>query len=395
MTYYLAFVLQADQYGEFTLTQAAFSFSLYAAGLDFYLFSNRYILKNIKSQAKASAAIFSQFFVNAIGVIVISVPFYIYMKGSGFDFIIILVLLGSILTDCLAQEITRILEIIGAQRRVSIVNAIRFGVGSLFLIVIVQYNITNNADFSAVLSIMYLSLMMTSFLAFLYGLKSVSNHVGIVFSFPKFYLIKSGIGNIPKYIIGTLSYRGLFSFDKFIIGAFCTKTSLSWYGFICLTLSGIQLVQDTIISAYLYPKIMRYGIQHKHAEMYCESRRMANMNAASGVLLGAAAVIFFYFLENRMLVAKLAIENLEVAIILIICYTLNATSMPYHYVLYAKNKLSTISVVHVCSLIVFIMLCSIHIIYAITPFSISICLLLSFLVLFVLRLKLARMACHD
>ncbi|MBX9346548.1 hypothetical protein K5M36_05545, partial [Chromobacterium vaccinii] len=198
-----------------------------------------------------------------------------------------------------------------------------------------------------------------------------------------------------KYIIGTLSYRGLFSFDKFIIGAFCTKTSLSWYGFICLTLSGIQLVQDTIISAYLYPKIMRYGIQHKHAEMYCESRRMANMNAASGVLLGAAAVIFFYFLENRMLVAKLAIENLEVAIILIICYTLNATSMPYHYVLYAKNKLSTISVVHVCSLIVFIMLCSIHIIYAITPFSISICLLLSFLVLFVLRLKLARMACHD
>ena len=395
MTYYLAFVLPAEQYGELALTQAAFSYSLYAAGLDFYLFSNRYILKNIKNLTKSSSAVFSQICVNAIGVVVISVPFFFYMNGAGFGISIIIIMLGSVLMDCLAQETTRILEIIGAQKQVSELNAIRFGAGSLLIIALAQFNIAQKVEPIISLATMYASIMATSFVAFSYGLFAINMHMGISMSLPRAYLIKSGLVNIPKYIVGTLSYRGLFSFDKLIIGAFCQKTALSWYGFICLTLSGIQLVQDTVISAYLYPKIMRFGISREHEDMNFQSKKMAYLNAISGLLLAGIGGGAIYFFKNIIPIAKHVIENLDVAILLVICYSLNATSMSYHYVLYAKNKLSLISVIHVVALIIFLILSAVCYKYKITPLSISACLVVSFLALFFLRLKFSKVACRD
>lgn len=395
MTYFLAYKLSATQYGEFTLTQAIFSYSLYAVGLDFYLYSNRYIIKNIKNSKRASIAITSQFSVNLIGIILITIPFIIYMFSSEFNILLTLLLLSLILVDSLTQEVTRILEIVGDQKSVSEISLLRFGLGSLFVVGIFLLNFTSPATGPHTLFFIYIPLIISSTTAFFWGLNSIKYHTAFDLSPPSFYFIKKGFLNVPKYIIGTLSYRGLFSLDKIIIGFYCNKAILSWYGFICLTLSGIQLIQDVTISAYLYPKIMKHGICGENRHMYLHTKKMAYYNALSSIILGIGICVFFYFLQNKMPIAKQVMNNIEIVLILIAGYTFNSISTPYHYVLYAKNKLTLISTIHSCSLASFLTFILVFSIHGISPTTISFSLLLSFLGLFFARYKYSGDIAHD
>jgi O-antigen/teichoic acid export membrane protein len=188
--------------------------------------------------------------------------------------------------------------------------------------------------------------------------------------------IKSGFRIGLLFLVATMSFRAIFTVDRYFIEYLLGAEWLGAYVlYISFALAAVNFIEPAVFS-FLYPKIVtayKKGEIEQYAKLYKEM-------AVSAILVAIALSIFIALIAPWVLNwigRNIYLEYLPILWVLLLMSVIYAAGMVPHYGLYAKRNDKAIMFSHVSSFAVFAIF--VLILYPYTTFyAVPFSLLLSF-----------------
>tara|TARA_B100000963_G_scaffold361610_1_gene398097 strand:+ start:10147 stop:11370 length:1224 start_codon:yes stop_codon:yes gene_type:complete len=340
----LAKFLSANDLASYGIIYATIIYSLYVIGLDFYIYSTREYVNNLKQRKIIIENHFTLILIS-IFLAIFFIGYFASFEDKIFNyfgyFICLLVL------EFLSQEIFRILVI---QKRALSAGLSLFFRHGLWVYILLGYFylFPNNIDLKIVLFLWCCG----GFISILFGILRLKNINNFTFTISSSF-IKKGLKIVIPFFIGTIAYRLLFLLDRFYYESFFNNDILAAYvlfSSICISMLSFA---DSGIFSFSYPKL----IENNSKNNLITFKRIYSKLGISVLLfcVGYSVAILLFtpaLLEwiGNPIYLKFK-DLLELQIMISFIFVL---SMVPHYALYAYKKDNYIIFSHVTSVIIFI-----------------------------------------
>lgn len=332
--------------GAYGLFTATISFSMLVIGGDYYTYSQRELLSEprvrwsfvLQHQAIAAALLYA---------VLLPVQFFIFVfdlmpwQLAGWFFALLVV-------EHVAQEINRLLVAMQRQLLASLVLFLRMGLWIWAVLPLIWIN----PEYRQI---------NTVFAAWLVG-ASLAIVVGLVVVWREarpwqrwaidWLWLRRGFTVGLTYLIATMSFRALQTFDRYAVEALAGQDFLGVYVlYIGMAMTVISVV-DSGVFFFLYPKLVTAQRQDKPAQVRKLMQELAwsalTVSFVIGLMVGLLAPWVFAWIGK-----PLYAEHLHVLWLLLLMTLIYAMGMVVHFGLYARGADKTIVFAHISSLLVF------------------------------------------
>ncbi|MCF6251016.1 MAG: hypothetical protein L3J75_07070 [Methylococcaceae bacterium] len=342
----LAKLLSPTELGSFGLMMATVSISVLIVGADYYTYSQRELLARpaeqwsfvIQHQMKAQLVLYS---------VLLPVQLLIFIFGL-IDWQYMLWFFTLLILDHIAQEINRLLVAMHKQLIASFVLFIRMGSWVLVIIPLMYFyeqyqNLTS----------LYFSWMIGSTLAITMGGLAIKQALPVWNKEPTdFKWLKKGFKVGGLFLLATICFKGLLTFDRYAVEAFSSAETLGVYVFYIGIIMGVFTFLDPAVFSFLYPRMLQsYQMQEKD-----KFQKTFRELVFSTLIISALLAVSLWFLMPFIIgwVDKLIYaEYLDSLIFLIPVGFIYAVGYIPHYALYAMKEDKWIISAHISAIIVF------------------------------------------
>lgn len=316
--------------GEYALVAAGVSYLGYLLGFDFYTYSSRQIVG--ASQIPQASYIKNQFSLYFICYLLAILTCSFYFLFFSDKLLIGILFLSLIVLDHLSQEIMRLLVIYEKPLSANFQFFIRNG---LWVYVFIAYSLLNQ---KVPFYYMWLFWIGSEIISILFILK--------VFNFvPLKDIYKSkidknwilfGLKVCFPLLISTLSLRGIFTADRYILGYFQDKQTVGVYSYFSSFSSSIMAFVDAGVVMTYYPLLIKYAKSNEF-ELFNKTKRKF-LSAICVMSLGVAVMLIVTvpFLSEYTGKTEF-LKFMPLLYILLAGSFFYCLSLVYHFELYAKN----------------------------------------------------------
>lgn len=347
--FYIAKFLEPAEVGLYGLFVASVLYTLYFLGLDFYTYTTREIAGAsrevwggyIKNQAFFSLLMYVVFIPLSIVIFLFDIlPWSLLVY-----FLFILVL------EHICLEFIRFFIAASEQISSTIVLFLNQGGWALILIVLMSLDVSYKNIESIFIFWIFGSLLAIIFSAYKLSKMNISGWGNK----PDFEWIKKGLFIAIPLLIGTLAYRGVFTFDRILINYTSSLEIVAVY-VLFIGVAGVLLaLLDAAVFSFAYPKLISCFKNNLKDEYY----RIFNRVLSLTILL-SLGYWFLSYIFLPVLVAWIGRESYfeycHVFYWLLIAMTINGFWMVFHNGLYSQGMDKHIVWSHVLSLVVFVFL---------------------------------------
>lgn len=344
---FLAKALSLSEFGIYGLLVASISYILYIVGLDFYTYSNRYLIKSDFHNAGRYFKSQLIFFV-LMHIILFPIIYMVFRLGvmpiSYIVWFYFLLILGHI-----NQEFIRIFVALSQPLLSTLTLFLRSGLWSLAIVFIVINN-----WFTLNIKLVFLFWGIGELLAFFLGWKYIKN---CQFSGWKEKIdckwIKKGLYICVPLLLGTLASRTIWTLDKYLFEMFYGIEALGVYVFfVSISMSLSAFVDSGVISFY-YPSLVSNYAKSDIKAYRANVSAMLNQVITFIILFVTCAYIGIEYLMV-WLDKPFYLQFLNIFYILLVASSLNVLSLIPHYILYSQQKDKKIIFSHISALFVFL-----------------------------------------
>lgn len=344
---YLAKVLDPDQLGIYGLFTASINYALYLCGLDFYTYAQREMLS--LSPIDWGRIIRHQFiFYGLLYLIIMPLLLLVFISDLlpwqviGWFYIILTF-------EHLSQELYRLLVVC---ERITLAHVILFFRGGAWAFAVVAlFWIKPEMHGLTAIWVGWSIGVAISILIALFGVHKVIGSMH--WKGPIDWIwIRHGIKVAAQYLIGTLSLRGLFTFDRYLLDIHFGKSAVGVYSFFMSLVNSLQAFADAGIVSKLYPRIVvayrtgRYKEYRHHLKNMTAGIVVFIICFSTGLYITIKPV--FVFIGRQVYIEQVAILWVLLAAVAIYCLGL----VP-HYALYARGADRPIVISSIISVLVF------------------------------------------
>lgn len=321
---------ELNELGEYALVVAGVSYFGYILGFDFYTYSSRQIVGALRGkQAEYIKNQFSFYFAHYL--LTITVLFFVVCVYPSVANIAIIFAVLMILDHC-AQEIMRLLVIFEHPLSANIQFFIRNGLWVYAYIIFVLS--LGNVPFDY-LWYFWICGEIISLLFLFIILKDVSL-VGILSSKINTKWIFSGLKISFPLLLSTLSLRGIFTADRYILGLFEGKEIVGVYSYFSSFSSSIIAFVDASVVMIYYPKLIRYAKEGLVEQFNLTKRNFLRSLLITGSLIVVALAIVVPVLSS-LTGKKEFLDEIGILYIMMTGSFLYCLSLNDHFDLYARN----------------------------------------------------------
>lgn len=346
LIFVLAKLLDPAEVGLFGLMLVTVSFSVLVVGADYYIYAQREMLARpveqwpfvIQHQIKAQLVLYG---------VLLPAQVLIFVFGL-MDWQYAIWFFALLLTEHIAQEMNRLLVAMHKQLLASWVLFVRLG--SWVIVVIPLMYVQPQ----------YQSLE-TLFMAWLIGSLSaiILGAFVIKRSLPDWRPVKADYAWLKKgfkvggvFLLATICFKGLLTFDRYAVEAFSSIEVLGVYVFYIGIVMGAYSFLDPAVFSFLYPRMLQ-SYQTQDKKTYQKTfKELTISTIVISVLLGICIWLVMPYLVNW--IDKPIYEHyLDGLIILVAAGFAYAVSFIPHYALYAMKGDKWIIFAHISALLVF------------------------------------------
>ena len=326
--------------------RATVSFSVLVIGADYYTYSHRELLARppeqwsfvIQHQIKAQMILYclllpAQLFIFLFG--------FLDWQYAAWFFVLLI-------AEHISQEINRLLVVMNKQLIASWVLFIRLG-SWVFLIVPVMYFFPEMRK----LPVLYMAWLFGSLVAILFGVLAVSRALPTwQKNITDLRWLKKGFKVGGAFLLATLCYKGLLTFDRYAVEAISSTEVLGVYIFYIGLVVGAFAFLDPAVFSFVYPKMLKsYQMQDKEKYQKAYKELMISTVSISSILSIVIWIVAPYIIN--WIDKPIYIEYLDNFKILIAVGFVFALGHIPHYALYAMKGDKWIVLAHTSSLMVF------------------------------------------
>lgn len=344
---FLAKWLSADDLGLYGLFSATIYFVVYLIGLDFYVYSNRELLKNpdsdrnaiIQSHLQLIAIVYmiilpllSGIFLQKMLPVTLLIPFY-----------------ALIILEHLNQEVMRFFITMGRPILANALFFIRSGGWSFFIIL--MYFIQGAIGLKQILSIW----CWAEFICFLLSITFLSRQDVYFHHITKIdynWIIK-GLKICLPFLLGTLAIKAIFTGDRYILEIFSNNNALAAYVFYASIAAATLSFMDAAVFSFDYPLLVK-SINAKNNNYKLLIKQMYIKTAAYLSVIFIFSIPIIQFLID--LIGKPYLHSyIHYFYYLMIIQVIYCISTVPHYVLYALGNDKAIIISHLVALLIFLL----------------------------------------
>lgn len=342
----LAKLLSPAELGVFGLMVATVSFSVLIIGADFYTYSQRELLARpveewphvIQHQIQAQVILYA---------VLLPVQLIVFFFGF-MDWQYALWFFSLLILEHIAQEINRLLIVMHKQLIASWVLFIRTG---SWIVVVVPLMIFNE-DYQN-LSTIYIAWILGGFLAIIVGVLAIKKTLPVWKKEPIDYSwLKKGFKVGGLFLIATVCFKGLLTFDRYAVEAFSSTEILGVYVFYIGIVMGLFNFLEPAVFSFLYPRMLQ-NYQMKEKDKFKKTFREL---IVSTLLISILIAAFIWFLTPYIInwIDKPIYDNyLDSLTYLIGAGFVSAVGFIPHYALYAMKADKWIVTAHITAITVF------------------------------------------
>lgn len=345
--FFLAKYLDPTSVGYFGIFSVTVSYAMYIVGLDFYTYSTREFIKTptnqlghlLMAQLTLSGLLYLAFLPLAIWFIIKSSwPSYLV-----YYFVIILIL------EHFNQEVFRMLIALSEQITSSMILFVRQGSWAIAIIVIMHLD-SSLRNLNIVMALWAVAGIVAASIGIwkLKQLKIEGWQLPINWTW-----IKKGIAYSIAFLIATLAFRGVLTFDRYWLEAIDGIELVGAYILLIMIAGSLVTFLDAAVFSFAYPKLIRLHLENNEHE----AKKQVHILLLQTILFS----IFFAIISLISLPWLLAWignplyqNSMHWYPFLLAAMTLNAVSMVPHYALYARGQDKPIIYSHIAALAIFI-----------------------------------------
>ncbi len=345
----IAKLLEPAQVGLFGLMLATIGFSVLLVGGDYYTYSQRELLSRpatqwgfvLQHQVKAQLILYSVLLPAQLFIFVTGLMQWKYLLW----FFVLLVL------EHIAQEVNRILVAMHRQLIASWVLFIRMGSWVIFVLPFMVFNESYRQ-----LEIVYMAWIVGSSLAIIQGVIVISRIVPNWKNVKTDYTwLKKGFKVGGLFLLATLCFRGLLTFDRYAVEMLSSTEMLGVYVFYISIVMGAYSFLDPAVFSFLYPKMLQAYQMNEKANYEKVFKELIITTFVMSALL-AVLIWFFAPVIIGWINKPVYSDNLSDLLYLILAGFVYAVGYIPHYALYAMKGDKWILAAHISSMAIFFLI---------------------------------------
>ena len=339
-------LLTPAEVGLFGLMLATVSLSVLIIGADYYTYAQRELLARppelwsyvIQHQAKAQGMLY---------IFLVPAQAFIFI-GGWMDWRYAIWFFVLLIFEHIAQELNRLLVAMHKQLIASWVLFVRMGSWVLVIIPLMYYYPGLRS-----LESLYFAWLIGVVLAIVIGLFAVAKAVPIWKSYPfDKKWIKQGFKVGGLFLIATICFKGLLTFDRFAVEAFSNLEVLGVYVLYIGIVMGLYNFLDPAVFSFLYPRMLQH---YQAGNMQAYNKSFRELIWSTFIISVILAVFIWFSMPVIINWLDKAIYSSEIQVLsmLIAAGFLYAIGMIPHYALYAMKRDRWIVTAHISALIIF------------------------------------------
>ena len=343
----VAKLLRPDELGSFGLMVAAVAFCVLLLGGDYYTYSQRELLSRpdtewplvIQNQIRAHLILYAAL-----------LPFHLLIFVFGFlDWVYVPLFFTLLLFEHIAQEVNRLLIAMHRQLLASVVLFVRSG-SWVFVTVPMMYFLENTRN----LGTLYAAWIIGCAVAILLGISGIKRALPLWRKepFDRDLLVK-GFKVCALFLLATLCFRGLFTFDRYMLDIFSSKEIVGVYVFYMTLIMGLYNLLEPAIFSFLYPRMLQ-SYQTKQIDKYISTYKELFISTMACCILLVPIIWFVMPILVGMIDDPIYAEHSDGLVFFIFIGFAYAAGMVPHYALYAMRGDNWIVSAHVSSILVFL-----------------------------------------
>lgn len=342
----IAKLLEPAEVGMFGLMLATVTFSVLVIGADYYTYAHRELLARkvegwsfvIQHQIKAQLMLY---------VLLLPLQLLLFIFGL-MKWEYALWFFSLLIFEHIAQEINRLLVVMQKQLIASWVLFIRMGGWVLIVIPLMFLN-----ESLRNIETLYTAWLLGGGVAIIFGGSVIRK------SLPDWNKVKTDYTWLKKgfkigglFLLATLCFRGLVTFDRYAVEALSSVDMLGVYVFYISIVMGVYNILDPAVFSFLYPRLLQ-SYQMKEKEKYLKIFKELVMTT---IAISALLAVVIWFITPIIIswldkpIYTLYLDNL---VLLIMCGFVFAIGHIPHYGLYAMKADKWIIAAHISAILVF------------------------------------------
>lgn len=331
LVFAIAKFLSVSELGTYSIFTTTVSISILLLGIDFYMYSNREI---IKSEKEDILNILVQQFLLFTFIYILILPSFYFLfflnvlpfQYVGFFFIIVIL-------EHISQEFFRIYSSLQKPIKANLILFIRSGLWSYVVIAI--FFVSNDYRNLKYIWISWLIGSFVSILVSVYGLKNYFRYFKRVQV--NFKWIRKGIKKSIPFFLATLCLKIVEYSDRYFLKYYLGDEAVGIYTFYFNIANVIPVFVFTGVSMFLYPKLIKY---HQRSEMVAFKKTTINLAKSSIVATVSLAFILVVSIDLIIFIlGKSSIsDNINLFYIMLITMLFIVLGQIPHYVLYAQQR---------------------------------------------------------
>lgn len=340
--------LEPSAIGFYGLFVATLAYCTYFAGLDFYVYQTREILRSPEGQRghllKAQAALSGVMYLVMLPVVAV------FLKQAGWPGYLAYWFIPILLLEHFNQEVSRLLIALSEQITASLILFVRQGSWAIAVVVLMGVS-QENRNLNNVMMLWATA----GVAAAVFGLWKVKRlHLGNWCEPVDWRWVWRGVKVSAAFLIATLALRGIQTLDRYWLEALGGIETVGAYVLFLGVASALMTFLDAGVFAFTYPAL----IQHSHAGEHEQARIKVRKMLVQTLVFSAAFGVASWFLMPYLLdwVANPVYKKaLYFYPWLLMATVLNAVGMVPHFALYARAQDRPIIYSHLASLPAFIL----------------------------------------
>lgn len=346
LIFVLAKILTPAELGLFGLMLATISLSVLIVGADYYTYAHREMLARpvekwsfvIQHQIKAQFLLY---------IVLIPAQIFIFIFGL-MEWKYALWFFTLLILEHIAQELNRLLVVMHKQLVASWVLFIRMGSWVLVVLPLMYY-----AEEYRDLSVLYTAWIIGSSVAIVVAVYSVRQVLPVWEKIKTDYAwLKKGFKIGGMFLLATICFKGLLTFDRYIIEALSSIEVLGVYVFYMAIVFGAYSFLEPAVFSFLYPRMLQ---SYQMKDFHTYHKIFKELVLSTIIISGLLAMVIWYTMPIIIdwVDKSIYYEYLDSLGLLIAAGFVYAVSHIPHYALYAMKKDKWIIISHITALIIF------------------------------------------
>lgn len=315
--------------GEYALLLTTVTIMMLAVGFDFYVYSNRYMIKN---KTETGFTLINQFVFHLFSYVALVVLFLVLNYFDVFSQFFTITILILLVFEHLGMEFFRIFIALEKVLTANILLFIRTGTWPLILIYQLLFSEVH-VTLNSVIFYWVLASLVTVLLGFILIYKEV---FAVKFEIDKKWM-KRGFKVGALFFTATAAHKIIEFSDRYIIDIILGSKSLGIYTFFFQLANVANVAIFTIIISFLYPKIIYYVNERDKKNAYATIKKLQTNSIL--FILAYSVIIFISLPYLLKLIDKPELNNHQVILFLFLAGNLFLNlSFASHYSLMALEK---------------------------------------------------------